>query len=84
MLYGAGMQNKPLTLGFIIVALFILPCAETASAESSVTVSPLCATVSVDQPVEFRARTYGGVPPFTYQWYYTYLDPTVSPEQWKK
>ncbi|MCW4030401.1 MAG: hypothetical protein NWE92_12240 [Candidatus Bathyarchaeota archaeon] len=78
------MQTKPLTLGFIIVALLILPCAETASAESSVTVSPLCAIVSVDQPVEFMARNYGGVPPLTYQWYYTYLDPNVSPEQWKK
>lgn len=78
------MQKKPLTLGIFIIALLVLPYAQTASAESSVTVNPLCAKVYVNQPVEFTAKTYGGIAPFTFQWYYTYLDPNVSPEQWKK
>jgi hypothetical protein len=38
--------------------------------------------IGVNQPTEFTASGNGGTPPYTFQWYTTFLDPNVPPEQW--
>jgi hypothetical protein len=43
---------------------------------------PWWRTTGVNQPVEFTANATGGTPPYTFQWYTTFLDPAIPAEQW--
>ena len=43
---------------------------------------PWWRTTGVNQPVEFTANATGGTPPYTFQWYTTYLDPAIPSGQW--
>lgn len=36
----------------------------------------------VNQPTEFTASGTGGTPPYTFQWYTTFLDPNVPSQRW--
>ena len=42
---------------------------------------PWWRTTGIKQPVEFIANATGGTPLYTYQWYITFLDPTIPPGQ---
>jgi hypothetical protein len=43
---------------------------------------PWWRTTGINQPTEFTAHAKGGTPPYTYQWYVTYLDPNIPSENW--
>ena len=43
---------------------------------------PWWRTTGINQPTEFTAHGKGGTPPYTYQWYITYLDTALPPERW--
>jgi hypothetical protein len=76
------MLKKTFTLTFLIVAVFILPCLNRAVADSDVYVSPFFAVVAPNELIQFTAKPIGGTPPFTYQWYYTFLDANLVPEDY--
>ena len=69
-----------LVLGLLIASFVGF---QTAMASPMVTVNqPWWRTTGVNQPVEFTANATGGTPPYTFQWYTTYLDPAIPAEQW--
>lgn len=78
------MLKKTFTLSFLILiaAVLILPYLNLAAADSNVDVSPISAVVAPNQPAQFTVKPNAGTPPFTYQWYYTYLDQNVNPEDY--
>jgi hypothetical protein len=74
---------------FLFVLLSISILATPFLAIGTVTASPYFIVdqpwgraTGINQPVEFHASGSGGTPPYTYQWYTTFLDPNVSPDQW--
>ena len=70
-----------LVLG-LLISLFV--GVQTVKASPMVIVDqPWYRVTGVNQPVEFTANASGGTPPYTFQWYTTFLDPTISSEQWK-
>ena len=70
-----------LVLG-LLISLFV--GVQTVKASPMVMVDqPWYRITGVNQPVEFTANASGGTPPYTFQWYTTFLDPTVSSDQWK-
>ena len=75
------------SLPLVILALCLLTQSfakiQTVSANPWVMVNQPWGRVTViNQPVEFTASGNDGTPPYTFQWYTTFLDPTVPPEQW--
>lgn len=75
------------TLLLTILALGLLTSSfagiQTVKASPGVMVDlPWGRVTGVNQPVEFTASGNGGTPPYTFQWYITFLDPNVPPEQW--
>lgn len=81
------LKKKSLLFTLIVVALSVLPFAECQNPESNVMVTvdqPWWRTTGANQPTEFIAHGKGGTLPYTFQWYTTFLDPTISPEQWIK
>ena len=70
-----------LVLG-LLISLFV--GVQTVKASPTVMVDqPWYRVTGVNQPVEFTANASGGAPPYTFQWYTTFLDPTISSDQWK-
>jgi hypothetical protein len=62
---------------------FIVCLGSDSSGSPMVTVDqPWWRITGVNQPIEFTASAKGGTPPYTFQWYTTFLDPTIPPEQW--
>jgi hypothetical protein len=76
------MLKKTFTLTFLIVTFLVLPCLNSVAVDSNVDVRPIYAVVAPNEPVQFTVTPVGGTPPFFYQWYYTYLDPIVDPEDY--
>ena len=76
------------TLPLVILALVLLAASfadiQTVNASPWVMVNqPFVRRITgVNQPVEFTASGNDGTPPYTFQWYTTFLDPTVPSEQW--
>ena len=74
-------------LGVLVLGLLTASFAgvQTVKASPMVMVDgPWQRVTGVNQPVEFTASAKGGTPPYTFQWYTTFLDPTVPPEQWTR
>jgi hypothetical protein len=79
------MRKKIIPLTVLVVCLLTSSFAwvQTVQASPMVTVDkPWWRTTGVNQPVEFTASAKGGTPPYTFQWYTTFLDPTVPSGQW--
>ncbi len=79
------MKTKGLMFGIIIIALSTLPFAECQTTAESIMVmvdQPWWRTIEVNQTTEFIAHGDNGTPPYTFQWYTTFLDPTILPEHW--
>jgi hypothetical protein len=75
------LKTKRLLIGIIVVVLSALPFAECQVAEANIYVmvdQPFWRTVEVNQPTEFLAHGSGGTPPYTFQWYTTFLDPNIE------
>jgi len=71
----------------VIIALILLASSfvdtQTVTASPWVKVNqPWGRVTGINQPVEFIAIGNGGTEPYTFQWYTTFLNPTVPPEQW--
>ena len=75
-------------LPLLILALGLLAASfagiQTVNASPWVMVNqPFVRRVTgINQPVEITASGNDGTPPYTFQWYTTFLDPTVPSEQW--
>ncbi len=55
----------------------------STSPSPTVTVDqPWWRTIGINQQTEFTTHVVGGMPPYTFQWYVTYLDPSLQPENW--
>jgi len=79
------MRKKTLLLAIVVVSLLTTTFAgiQTVKASPYVMVDQPWGRVSgINQPTEFTASGNGGTPPYTFQWYTTFLDPNVSPDQW--
>ena len=81
-----GKTGKSLFLFLtLIIALSCLTNEVLAIDSPTVMVDqPWWRTTGINQPTEFVAHGEGGKPPYTYQWYITYLDPALPPENWSK
>jgi hypothetical protein len=67
----------------LIIALAYLTNAVLAIDSLTIVVDqPWWRTTGINQPTQFTAHAKGGTPPYTYQWYVTYLDPNIPPENW--
>jgi hypothetical protein len=79
-------MKKGITLRAVLVLGFLTGLfvgVQTVKASPMVMVNqPWYRLTGENQPVEFTANASGGTPPYAFQWYTTFLDPTVSPEQW--
>jgi hypothetical protein len=81
------MRKKILLLTVLVLGFLISSFAgvQTAKASVWVMVDQLGQRVTgVNQPVEFTASGSGGAPPYTFQWFTTFLDPNVPPEHWTR
>ena len=79
------MRKEKFLLEALVIGLLAasLLGVQTVKASPIVMVAqPWWRTTGVNQPVEFTASAKGGTPPYTFQWYTTFLDPTIPPEQW--
>lgn len=79
------LKKKILLLAIMVVALSTLQFAECQVAEANIEVmvdQPWWRTIGANQTTEFIAHGRGGTPPYTFQWYTTYLDPTTPAEDW--
>lgn len=79
------LKKKILLLAIMVVALSTLQFAECQIAEANIEVmvdQPWWRTIGANQTTEFIAYGTGGTPPYTFQWYTTYLDPTTPAEDW--
>jgi hypothetical protein len=79
------MRKKTLLLAIVVGGLLTSTFAgiQTVKASPGVMVDlPWGRVIGVNQPTEFTASGNGGTPPYTFQWYTTFLDPNVPPEQW--
>lgn len=79
------LEKRNFLLGVLVLSLFTASFAGVQTVKASPTVmvdQPWYRVTSANQPVEFTASATGGTPPYIFQWYTTFLDPTVSPEQW--
>jgi hypothetical protein len=79
------MKRKTLLLAILVLGLLTSTFAgvQTVRASPSVMVDlPWGRATGINQPIEFTASGNGGTPPYTFQWYTTFLDPNVPPDQW--
>jgi hypothetical protein len=79
------LEKGNFLLGVLVLGLLVASFSGVETAKASPTVmvdQPWYRVTGVNQPVEFTAIASGGTPPYTFEWYTTFLDPTVSPEQW--
>ncbi len=79
------LKKKILLFGIIVVALSTLQFAECQIAEASIEAmvdQPWWRTIEVNQTTEFIVHGSGGTPPYTFQWYTTFLDPAKPAEDW--
>jgi hypothetical protein len=83
--WNALPTSRNFLLGVLVLGLFTTSFGvQTVKASPIVMVDqPWYRVTGVNQPVEFTASASGGTPPYTFQWCTTFLDSTVSPEQWK-
>ena len=79
------MKKRNFLFRILVLGLLTASCIgfQTAMASPMVMVDqPWWRTTGVNQPVEFTANATGGTPPYTFQWYTTYLDPAIPSGQW--
>ena len=85
LIYGAMMRRSTLLLTILALGLLtsLFAGIQIVKASPGVMVDlPWGRVTGVNQPVEFTATGNGGTLPYTFQWYTTFLDPSVPPEQW--
>jgi hypothetical protein len=79
------LKKRSFLFRVIVLGLLIVSCIgfQTVKASPMVMVDqPWWRTTGINQPVEFTANATGGTPPYTFQWYTTFLDPSVPSGQW--
>ena len=79
------MRKEKFLLEVLVIGLLTASFVGVQTVQASPIVmvdQPWWRTIGVNQPVEFTASAKGGTPPYTFQWYTTFLDLTIPPEQW--
>jgi hypothetical protein len=79
-----GKTGKSLFLFLTLIIALSCLTNEVLAIDSLIVIvdQPWWRTTGINQPTEFTGHTEGGTPPYTYQWYVTYLDPNIPPENW--
>jgi hypothetical protein len=73
----------PLAILALVLLISSFAGIQTVKAGPGVMVDqPWGRVTGINEPVEFTASGIGGTPSYTFQWYTTFLDPNVPPEQW--
>jgi hypothetical protein len=73
-----------LTLLAFALSASLFAGIQTVKASTYVMVDqPWNRIIGINQSTEFIATGNGGTPPYTFQWYTTFLDPNVPPQQWR-